>query len=277
MYHCSCTVTEKCCIRSLLAVENHRVSLISKALSLLAVEALRLVVILGLVGLLVNKVKEASTETANVGTDCVAPQVVVEVMVGEAFSIGSNDGVGGDGGTNRGVKAGAELVRARNHAKESGYDDESGADTLTVSGGVLSLHHQDHAHEEECADDLVDDDGDVHREVALFCTIVQAASHWVGGGKSTNFLIPNVKGAQPGQTDGGEATSELSKHDQDAEQEVAAVVAEGDEHAESDSRVEVATSNVTEDHHGGEEGEGDRHRRCSVDNAPNKECRAKEL
>ena len=114
------------------------------------------------VGSLVDEVEQTGEKASNGWAESVGVQVVVEVVLSGAEP---EDGVEGEGDANGGVEAGAQPVGAGDHA-EKGEDDAHGSqDSLSVAGSVLTLDHEDDAGEHESADDLVDDDLEVHGEV----------------------------------------------------------------------------------------------------------------
>jgi len=73
-----------------------------------------------------------------------------------------NDGVGDKTHADSGVETGTERVCSRDACEKSHDDTHGGANSLAVTGSVLTLDHQDDANKDKCANDLVDKNVDVH-------------------------------------------------------------------------------------------------------------------
>lgn len=160
----------------------------------------------------VPNVEETCEEATTPRANHVAPDVSVEEIVRGAFrKFGGNpsDRVGRDANTNGGVEACAKFVGSRDNAKEGGDDADGGIDATSISGGILTLNHEDNADEEEGADNLVGEYSNVHGKVIHICTIVRHASDGVCRSKHCDVGIGDSEGTQPGESHSGKTTKEL--------------------------------------------------------------------
>lgn len=136
----------------------------------------------------------------------------------------SEYGVGGNSGANSGVESSTELVGTRNDAKECRNDAQGSTDAFAITGGVLTLDHENHAHKEESANDLVEEHSEVHLEVIFFfINVVRLGCHWVSGTNPRDIILADIKGSHPGESHGSHASDELSKHNENAEKEIFAI------------------------------------------------------
>ena len=167
-----------------------------------------------------------------------------KVFIASVLGVNSEYGVCCYSSADCRVECSSEFVSARDDAEKCGHNAESGADTFAVAGGVLSLDHEDDADEEESANDFVNNDSEVHLEVLASLTVVGCASLRVSWGEGSNILSPDIEGAHPCESHGSESTTELGKHDKNAEQKVLAIIAKRGENTECDCRVKVASRDV---------------------------------
>ena len=201
---------------------------------------------------MVNSSEKATKgRSANV---CVA--VMVQIVVASGREL--HDGVEGERNTNSGVEASAELVGSSDAAKKSENDNHGSANTDSITSSVLSFNHQDDGDEDESAHDLVDKNLEIHAEAYLSGSVVGMAGDWVSRGKDGNGGILFTVGAEVCKASSENTAKDLSEDDQAHEQKVLSFVSKSAPDADCDSRVEVSSSDISEDDDRRQEGEGDR-------------------
>ena len=199
---------------------------------------------------------ESSNETTGGGSENVCVAVVVQEVI--AFSTELHNRVSGESNANSRVEASTELVSARNAAQKSKNDNHGGANTNAVTSSVLSLNHQDDADKDESAHDLVDKNCLVHGVKSISGSVVRFTSQGVHGSKDGNGRVLFAFGAEVGQANSDETADDLSDDNGEHEQEVLSLISKSAPDADCDSRVEMTSSDISEDDDGRQEGEGDR-------------------
>jgi len=197
---------------------NKSVSLLSEALDLVAV--LLLDWNLWLEGLGVHEVEDSCEETSDGWTSEVAISVMSKISIG-VFE--PEELVENKTNTNSWVVAGAKSSTSLDHAHKSGNDSDGPSNTVSGWCGVSALHHQDHANKNEGADNLVDGDIDVKREVTIDLAIADGlllqVLLWTEGWSPYKDLLAGlwiVKG-EVGHTDGDKGSHKLCNNDFDHE------------------------------------------------------------
>ena len=191
----------------------------------------------------VEKMEDTSAEAAESGSKSVRIQVMVEVVL----LAHEKDLVGGECDTNCGVEACAKLVSASDDTHKSNNNAHSGANSNAITSSVLTFNHEDDGDEDESADNLVNDDVEVHGEVELVTDIVGAISCWVIRSEDSNFGIWIIVETGPCEGNGEETTTDLSNHNESHEEEVFSILLAAHEDTDCDSRVEVSTGDITPD------------------------------
>ena len=209
----------------------------------------------------VESVEQASKTAAKHGSHNVVRHIVDQIA---SVIIQVSDAVEAKCHRNSWVVARTKFASSLNHTEKRQSNTESARNTITsdldMGVHVLDLDHEDHAHENEGADDFVHEDLPVKIETFDAFPVVAVrltTNHWVllrteprheRGRYSGRLEGLSLIKRQVGESHSETTTKELPDYDQEQEAEILSILALRNVDSKRDSWVKVASCDRSKDH-----------------------------